>query len=43
MNFTNNTEKYSFLKGDWPKVEVSADGNIITPNKTGVLKFCFMI
>lgn len=29
MNFINNTEKYSFLKGDWPMVEVSADGNTI--------------
>ena len=29
MNFINNTEKYSFLKGDWPRVEVSADGNTI--------------
>lgn len=29
MNFINNTEKYSFLKGDWPMVEVFADGNTI--------------
>ena len=29
MKFANNTEKYAFLKADWPKVEVSADGNTI--------------
>lgn len=29
MIFSNNTEKYSFLKGDWPLTEISSDGNTI--------------
>lgn len=29
MIFPNNTEKYSFLKGDWSLTEISSDGNTI--------------
>lgn len=29
MIFPNNTEKYSFQKGEWPQIDISASGNII--------------
>ena len=34
MKFINNTEKYSYLKGDWPLVDISSDGKTIYMGKT---------
>ena len=36
MNFANNTERTSFLKGEWPLVEMSPSGDVIYMGKPSV-------